>query len=97
MITKIRSSSKSILKILLKAIETDTRSTTGKNLRETMLLVGKMNIFEVQVEDADNFPYFPRPEGDLWKIEVLKCMLEEKEENGLDASDKEAMNLLCSD
>jgi len=67
----------------LTAIETDTRSTTGKNLRETMLLVGEMNIFEVQVEDADNFPYFTRIEEVLWKTEVLKCMLVEKEEHGL--------------
>ena len=97
MISKIRISSKSILKTLLRAIEMDTRSTTGKNLREIMLLTGKLTINDIEVNDSDVFPYFPRPVEDEWKTEVLQMMLEEREQNSLDDSDQELVNLLCTD
>ena len=76
MICKIRSSSKTILPTLLSAIELDTRSSTGNNLREIMLLTDKLSIFDITPEDADHFTYFPRPEEDIWKIEVIQCLLE---------------------
>lgn len=100
MINKIRSSSKMILKTLLTAIEKDTRSTTGKNLRGMMLLTDKLSIFDITPEDADHFSYFPRPEEDLWKTEVIQCLLEEREEpcreGNWDDSDLELMNYLCA-
>ena len=97
MISKIRISSKPILKTLLRAIEMDTRSTTGKNLRGIMLLAGKWTISEVDTNDADSFPYFPRSEEDEWKTEVLQIMMEEREQNSFEISDQELMNLLCTD
>ena len=96
MISKIRLSSKPVLKTLLKAIELDTRSTTGKNLRGIMLLVDKINIGEIEVSDADSFPYFPRPKEE-WKTEALQAMLEERESNSLDSADQEVLNLLCTE
>ena len=95
MILKIRSSSKSILRTLLSAIEFDTKSTTGNNLREIMLLSNKLCILDINPEDADQFPYFPRPEEDLWKTEVITCLLEEREQGNLDGSDLELLNYLC--
>ena len=62
-----------------------------------MLLVDKTNIGDIEVNDAESFPYFPRPEEDDWKIEVLQTMMEERELSSLDSSDQEAMNILCSD
>ena len=96
MISKIRSSSKTILTTLLSAIELDTRSTTGKNLREIMLLTDKLSIYDIKTEDADHFPYFPRPEEDAWKTEVIQCLLEEREQGNLDESDLELLNYLCA-
>ena len=89
-----------ILKTLLTAIEKDTRSTTGKNLRGMMLLTDKLSIFDITPEDADHFSYFPRPEEDLWKTEVIQCLLEEREEpcreGNWDDSDLGLMNYLCA-
>ena len=80
---------------MLSAIELDTRSTTGKNLREIMLLTNKVNIFEMTPEDADLLPYFPQQEDDLWKTEMIQCLLAEREQGTLDESDLNLMNYLC--
>ena len=47
MITQIRSSTKPILRSLLSAIELDTRSTTGRNLRYIMILLDKVSIQDI--------------------------------------------------
>ena len=60
-----------------------------------MLLTKKLCIFDITLEDADQFPYFPRPEEDSWKTEVILCLLEEKEQGNLDESDLELLNYLC--
>ena len=95
MIHKIRDSSKPILKTLLSAIETDTRSTTGKNLREIMLRVNKSSIFDITISDSDTIPYFPRPEEDRWKTETLQLMMREREQGRLDDADQAVMDHLC--
>ena len=95
MIHNIRCSSIPILKTLLSAIETDTGSTTGKNLREIMLRANKFSIYDVTVVDSDIIPYFPRPEEDGWKTETLQLMMEEREQGCLDDSDQAVMDHLC--
>ena len=62
-----------------------------------MLLAGKWSIYQVELSDADSFPYFPRPEEDEWKKEILQIMMEERDQNSLDISDQEFMNHLCTD
>ena len=95
MILKIRGSSKPLLKTLLSAIEHDTRSTTGKNLREIMLRVDKSSIYDVTMADCDVIPYYPRPEEDKWNIEFLQLMMEEREQGRLDDSDQDLFEHLC--
>ena len=59
-----------------------------------MLLVNKLSIVDLTAEDAEYFPYFPRPEEDIWKTEVIQCFLEEKEHGNLDSSYLELINYL---
>ena len=93
-ITKIRNSNKPLLRTLLEAIKCDTRSTTGKNLRGIMLLTSKGSIDELCVND--HFSYFPRPEDDEWKIELLTQMIEERDRGQLDKEEMELFNYLCT-
>ena len=96
-INKIRTSNKPILKTILSAIETDTRSITGSNLREILILAGKFNILDITGEDSNTFEYFPRPAEDEWKVELIKFMMEEREMGNLDKEDLELLNLFCVD
>ena len=60
-----------------------------------MLLTNKLSIFDITPEDADHFPYFPTLEENIWKIEVIQCLLEERDLGNLDESDLELLNHLC--
>ena len=90
------SSTKPILKTLISAIQVDTTSTTGRNLRSIMLLSKKCSIDDITEDDINNFPYHPRPVEDDWKCEMLQNILEEKDFSTLDNSDIEWMNYLAS-
>ena len=90
------SSVKPILKTLISAIQVDTTSTTGRNLRSIMLLSKKCCIDDISEDDINNFPYYPRPIEDDWKCEMLQNILEEKNFSTLDNSDIEWMNYLAS-
>ena len=96
-IASITVSSKPVLKTILAATKFDTRATTGKNLREIMILANKHCIDDISLEDSDSFNYFPRPPEAEWKTELLTFMLEERELGNLDDGDKQFMEFLCSD
>ena len=53
MINSIRISKKPILKNLLSQIEKDTRSVTGRNLRNIMLLLNKHSIDQITVGEIN--------------------------------------------
>ena len=95
-ITKLKNSSKPLLHTLLDAIKYDTRSTTGKNLRGIMLLTSGVCIDDISVNDCFNIQYFPRPEDDDWKIEILTQMMEEKERGYLNEEENELFDHLCT-
>ena len=61
-----------------------------------MLLSNKCSIEEITVEDIESFPYFPRPEEDNWKIEMMQHLLEEKNFSILDDTDNEWLDFLAS-
>ena len=96
-VSKLSTSKKPILRTLLSAIQLDTTSTTGRNLRNIMLLCDKSSIDDISVDDITNFPYFPRPVDDYWKCEMLQHMLEEKNFRTLDDDEIQWMNYLASD
>ena len=95
-INKIKNSTKPLLRTLLEAIKYDTRSTTGSNLRGIMLLSSKSNIEDISVNDGDQFPYFPRPEDEDWKAEMLNQLIDEKDRGCLDKEEIEWLDYLCT-
>ena len=97
MITQIRSSTKPILKCLLSASELDTRSTTGRNLRNIMLLLDKCSIQEILLTDIENLLYCEVPEERKWRVELVELFLMEREQEGLDEDDLELLDWLCTD
>ena len=60
-----------------------------------MLGVGKYSVYDITVGDSDSILYFPRPEEDSWKIDVLQLMMEEREQGYLDDTDQALMDHLC--
>ena len=94
MIEKIRKSKKQILTTILSEIERDARSTTGNNLRLLMLECG---ISEVQPSDIDTLPYFQLADDEEWRTEMIKHLLEERQQHPLDNEDLEWLEFLCCD
>ena len=79
-IDKLRKSKKPILRVLLSEIQHDVRSNTGRNLRMLMLHTDKSDISQIVMSDAENLPYFDMAEEEEWRIEMLRHLLEEREE-----------------
>ena len=61
MISSIRKSKKTVLLNLLRVSEKRTTSTTGRNLRNIMLILGESCIEKIEIEKIYKFPYFPLP------------------------------------
>ena len=63
-LTGIRQSYKEVLRHVLRTIEHDCRSTTGRNIRKLRLL---------QIDSTqENHPYMPIPEKDRWKVQFAE-------------------------
>ena len=75
-ITQIRKSNKNALRNVLKMVENDTRSITGSNLREILLLTDKNDIYDLCKEDGKLITYKEVPEAELWRIESLKELID---------------------
>ena len=95
-IASIRKSTKPVLNTILTVTNSDTRSTTGKNLRGIMLLTKKPSIEDIKWEDSELLEYFPIQDEDKWKSELLNLMIEEREQGNFDKNDQELMDFLCS-
>jgi hypothetical protein len=67
-LSKIRSSHKEILRHVLRKIEHDCRSTTGRNIRKLQLTES----------DKSDSPYVPVPEADKWKLTFAEELLKIK-------------------
>ena len=75
---QIEKSSKSAIKSLLSICKYDCRSTTGKNLRQLMLMCEKNTIDSIEENDFDCIEYFPVPEGETWRIGLLGELLDSR-------------------
>ena len=53
-------------------IKNDTRSTTGSNLRNILLLTDKDNINELTKDDVSTLKYQKVNENNAWKIKMIK-------------------------
>ena len=72
-------------------------SRTGRNLREIMLVLRKSDISEVCTTEVDKMKYFPIPQDDEWKIELVRIILEEHEDGCHEEEENGWLNILCID
>ena len=77
-IQKIKSSGKPPLVMLLSEAISDARSTTGSNMRNIMLTVGKTTVNDVDITDVNNFKYFEIDAKDKWRIPFAREIIEVK-------------------
>ena len=68
---QIQKSSKNAPKQLLEYIKRDTRSITGSNLRNILLLSDKDAIDDITSEDIDKLKYHEVSEVELWRIDAI--------------------------
>ena len=96
MINSIKVSKKPVLKNLLSQIERDTRSVTGRNLRNIMLLLNKHSIDQITVGEIDSTIYCEVAEDRKWRLEIVELLLLEREEGNLDEDDLDLLEWLCT-
>ena len=80
-IKKISNSQKHVLRNILGIVKKDCRSTTGRNLRKIMLLLGNTSIDEINEEDLNKQTYSPVNNHDEWRIVMAKELVEIKNKN----------------
>ena len=71
-------SSKSAMKYLFSICEKDCRSL---NLKNIMLLCEKDNIESISISDLEDLKYFPVPENESWRVNLLKELLDSRLES----------------
>ena len=57
---------------LLNTVMYDCQSTTGSNIRNILLKLRKTPIDEIRLSDIRNLRYFEIPNGNEWKINIVK-------------------------
>ena len=97
MVEQIEMSKKPLLRMLLKETRLKTTSTTGKNLREFMLITQKDSVEQIVMADTDTFPYFPLHPEEGWRTDQLLGIMEERTLHQLEDSELELFNFLCTD
>ena len=75
-IEHLKRSPKKLASNLLKTLKNDVSSTTGSNLRNIMLIVGKTDIEDLNPLDAENIEYCAVNGENQWKIDVAKELIE---------------------
>ena len=79
-LNQVKKSPKMLPRALLRLVSHDTRSTTGSNLRNILLLTDKYKIEDITIQDIDNFCYAPARQEDLWKIDMVKELINVRDE-----------------
>ena len=92
-VEKIRSSKKEVLRTILRTIENDCRSTTGRNLRKLKL--------ETKQGKINDQPYAEIDVNDAWKIPLARDIVDIKSDkltiNDMSTKELEAIEyLVCS-
>ena len=60
-----------LLKTLKENIKRDTRSVTGSNIRNILLLTGKDSIEEVTASEIEKLKYHEVNKEENWKVDVI--------------------------
>jgi hypothetical protein len=61
---------------LLKQIRHDISSTTGSSLRNIMLLLGKVTIDQIRLNDINNFEYSSVLYDNQWKVDMVREIID---------------------
>jgi hypothetical protein len=77
-VNKLKVSKKPVLQQLINLTMRNTRSITGRNLRGILLLSSKSRVEDLTVSDVKEIQYHPISEGEMWRVPVIKEMLEMK-------------------
>ena len=80
-IDKIKNSGKPPLVMLVSDAMMDVRSTTGSNMRNIMLSVGKNSVKDVHKADGDRVKYFDLNEQNLWRVPAAREIIDVKANN----------------
>ena len=75
---KLRVSKKPVLQQMINLTMRNTRSVTGRNLRGILLLSSKSQVEDLTVNDIKEIKYHPISEGDMWRVPLIKEMLQMK-------------------
>ena len=94
-IKKVDKSNKTILKTLLQESKDDTRSTTGHNLRWLFLQSG-VELHDLDDNTAETIGYHEINHDEEWRIEMLRMMINAKDDSILDDEEEELFELLCT-
>ena len=71
---KIRKSEKPVLRHIMKLVESDVRTGTGRNLRSILLLTDKSSLNQLHASDVDQVQYYTEPEQ--WRVLSILEILE---------------------
>ena len=79
-ICKLRNSKKTSIRELFETVKSDVRITTGTNLRTAMFMLEKNTIGEL-LESNLHYEYQKMATEDNWKVELLKELIEVREDS----------------
>ena len=74
---------KPLMKTMFNLFEYNCNTTTGKNMRNIMLLCDKNSIIDLNSSDIDLLTYEPVPKDDEWKISVAEEILSITEDQAI--------------
>ena len=77
-VKQVEQSAKSVPRNLLNLVKKDTRSTTGSNLRNILLMTTTHLIEEVEFNDIKHLEYAPTKLQDVWKIASVREIVDIK-------------------
>jgi hypothetical protein len=78
----IEKSEKEALKSVFQTVSRNIKSQTGRNLRKIMLLMNKANISELKSSEVKEcMKYKAVPENQVWRIPIVKELIEVKAGN----------------
>ena len=80
--SRIENSTKRPLKNLLMLSRKDIRTTTGRNLRLLMILLGKNSVDDLSVDDIDSMEYHTISENEAWRVDLIQELIAVRENEG---------------
>ena len=94
-VKNIEMSDKKVLRKTLSVMKRDCRSTTGGNLRNLMKITGNTSIHDIKVGSTRGLIYKPIPDGEDWKVNIAKDLIDMKSgRQGVDLTKEEVEEML---